>query len=66
VDHRHRNESFGPIGATLKKAAHALRSADVPFLLGGSVAAWVTTLTRSRALDLLRARRRRSDRRSPR
>jgi hypothetical protein len=40
VEHRHRNESFGPIGTTLKKAAHALRSAEVPFLLGGSVAAW--------------------------
>jgi Uncharacterised nucleotidyltransferase len=31
---------FADIEATLKKAAAALRGADVPFLLGGSLASW--------------------------
>jgi len=31
---------FRGIEATLKKAAAALRDADIPFLLGGSLAAW--------------------------
>ncbi|MET0817127.1 MAG: nucleotidyltransferase, partial [Solirubrobacteraceae bacterium] len=31
---------FAQIEATLKKAARALRDADVPFLLGGSLASW--------------------------
>ena len=31
---------FSDIEATLKKAAAALRGADVPFLLGGSLASW--------------------------
>jgi hypothetical protein len=31
---------FDEISATLKKAAGALREADVPFLLGGSLASW--------------------------
>jgi hypothetical protein len=31
---------FADIEATLKKAASALREADVPFLLGGSLASW--------------------------
>ena len=31
---------FADIEATLKKAAAALRDADVPFLLGGSLASW--------------------------
>jgi hypothetical protein len=31
---------FAEIEATLKKAARALRDADVPFLLGGSLASW--------------------------
>jgi hypothetical protein len=31
---------FGPIEETLKKATAALREADVPFLLGGSLASW--------------------------
>jgi Nucleotidyl transferase of unknown function (DUF2204) len=33
-------EGFEEIEATLKKAAQALRDADVPFLLGGSLASW--------------------------
>jgi predicted nucleotidyltransferase len=33
-------QAFGEIEATLKKAAQALRDADVPFLLGGSLASW--------------------------
>jgi hypothetical protein len=32
--------SFDAIESTLKKAAAALRDADVPFLLGGSLASW--------------------------
>jgi hypothetical protein len=31
---------FGEIEATLKKAAAALREAEIPFLLGGSLASW--------------------------
>jgi hypothetical protein len=31
---------FSDIEATLKKAGAALRDADVPFLLGGSLASW--------------------------
>jgi hypothetical protein len=33
-------QDFAEIEATLKKAAKALRDADVPFLLGGSLASW--------------------------
>src|SRR5215218_5996349 len=33
-------QPFADIEATLKKAAAALRGADVPFLLGGSLASW--------------------------
>jgi hypothetical protein len=33
-------QSFSDIEATLKLAAAALREADVPFLLGGSLASW--------------------------
>jgi predicted nucleotidyltransferase len=36
----HRNESFAPLGDSLKRAAGALRRADIPFMLGGSIAAW--------------------------
>jgi predicted nucleotidyltransferase len=31
---------FGPIADTLRKAAAILREAEVPFMLGGSLAAW--------------------------
>ena len=31
---------FGPIAETLRKAAGTLREADIPFLLGGSLAFW--------------------------
>jgi hypothetical protein len=34
------NEQFEAIKETLKKAASALRDAEVPFLLGGGLAAW--------------------------
>jgi hypothetical protein len=34
------DQPFSDIEATLKKAAAALRAADVPFLLGGSLASW--------------------------
>ena len=34
------NHDFEAILATLKKAAAALREADVPFMLGGGLAAW--------------------------
>jgi hypothetical protein len=34
-------DQFVAIKDTLKKAAAALRQADVPFLLGGGIAAWV-------------------------
>jgi hypothetical protein len=33
-------QPFSDLEATLKKAAAALREADVPFLLGGSLASW--------------------------
>jgi len=33
-------QPFSDLEATLKKAAAALRGADVPFLLGGSLASW--------------------------
>ena len=33
-------QPFADLEATLKKAASALRGADVPFLLGGSLASW--------------------------
>jgi hypothetical protein len=33
-------QPFADLEATLKKAASALRAADVPFLLGGSLASW--------------------------
>src|SRR5688500_16880257 len=33
-------QPFSELEATLKKAASALRGADVPFLLGGSLASW--------------------------
>jgi Uncharacterised nucleotidyltransferase len=33
-------QPFSDIEATLKKSAGALRAADVPFLLGGSLASW--------------------------
>jgi predicted nucleotidyltransferase len=35
------NDDFDAMLATLKKAAGALRDADVPFMLGGGLAAWV-------------------------
>jgi hypothetical protein len=34
------DERFGPILATLRKAAALLREAQIPFLVGGSLAAW--------------------------
>jgi hypothetical protein len=34
------DQSFEAIGNTLKRACAALRAADVPFLLGGSLASW--------------------------
>ena len=34
------NEDFDALRATMKKAAAALREADVPFLLGGGLACW--------------------------
>jgi hypothetical protein len=34
------DQPFSDLEATLKKAAAALRGADVPFLLGGSLASW--------------------------
>jgi predicted nucleotidyltransferase len=34
------NEEFDAVLATLKKAAAALRDANVPFMLGGGLAAW--------------------------
>jgi hypothetical protein len=45
---------FHVIEATLKKAAAALRDADVPFLLGGSLASWARGGPQSRHdLDLM-------------
>src|SRR4051812_50223964 len=34
------DQSFDAIGNTLKRVSAALREADVPFLLGGSLASW--------------------------
>src|SRR5919199_644539 len=34
------DDSFADIETTLKKVAAALKAADVPFLLGGSLASW--------------------------
>lgn len=36
----HEEQPFADIEATLKKTVAALREADVPFLLGGSLASW--------------------------
>jgi hypothetical protein len=47
-------QPFSDIEATLKKAAGALRGADVPFLLGGSLASWARGGPESRHdLDLM-------------
>ena len=47
-------QPFLDIEATLKKAAAALRGADVPFLLGGSLASWARGGPESRHdLDLM-------------
>jgi hypothetical protein len=47
-------QPFSDIEATLKKAAAALREADVPFLLGGSLASWARGGPESRHdLDLM-------------
>jgi hypothetical protein len=47
-------QPFSDIEATLKKAASALREADVPFLLGGSLASWARGGPESRHdLDLM-------------
>jgi hypothetical protein len=47
-------QPFADIEATLKKAAAALRGADVPFLLGGSLASWARGGPESRHdLDLM-------------
>ena len=47
-------QPFSDLEATLKKAASALRSADVPFLLGGSLASWARGGPESRHdLDLM-------------
>jgi Uncharacterised nucleotidyltransferase len=47
-------QPFADIEATLKKAAAALRGADVPFLLGGSLASWARGGPKSRHdLDLM-------------
>jgi Nucleotidyl transferase of unknown function (DUF2204) len=47
-------QPFSDIEATLKKAAAALRGADVPFLLGGSLASWARGGPESRHdLDLM-------------
>jgi len=46
--------SFAEIEATLKRTAAALREADVPFLLGGSLASWARGGPQSRHdLDLM-------------
>lgn len=36
----HDEERFGPILATLRKVVALLREAEIPFLVGGSLAAW--------------------------
>jgi hypothetical protein len=47
-------QPFADIEATLKKAAAALRGAEVPFLLGGSLASWARGGPESRHdLDLM-------------
>jgi Uncharacterised nucleotidyltransferase len=47
-------QPFSDIESTLKKAAAALRGADVPFLLGGSLASWARGGPESRHdLDLM-------------
>jgi Nucleotidyl transferase of unknown function (DUF2204) len=47
-------QPFSDIEATLKKAGAALREADVPFLLGGSLASWARGGPESRHdLDLM-------------
>ena len=47
-------QPFSDIEATLKKVAAALRAADVPFLLGGSLASWARGGPESRHdLDLM-------------
>jgi hypothetical protein len=47
-------QPFSDIEATLKKSAAALREADVPFLLGGSLASWARGGPESRHdLDLM-------------
>jgi hypothetical protein len=47
-------QPFSDIEATLKKSAAALRGADVPFLLGGSLASWARGGPESRHdLDLM-------------
>jgi hypothetical protein len=47
-------QPFSDIEVTLKKAAAALRGADVPFLLGGSLASWARGGPESRHdLDLM-------------
>src|SRR5215208_1563543 len=47
-------QPFSDLEATLKKAAAALRGADVPFLLGGSLASWARGGPESRHdLDLM-------------
>src|SRR5688500_7019641 len=47
-------QPFSELEATLKKAASALRGADVPFLLGGSLASWARGGPESRHdLDLM-------------
>jgi hypothetical protein len=47
-------QPFSDLEATLKKAASALRGADVPFLLGGSLASWARGGPESRHdLDLM-------------
>ena len=35
-----RSDPFGDIESTLKKSAAALKAAEIPFLLGGSLASW--------------------------
>jgi hypothetical protein len=48
------DQPFADLEATLKKAAAALRGADVPFLLGGSLASWARGGPESRHdLDLM-------------
>jgi hypothetical protein len=47
-------QPFSDLEATLKRAAHALRAADIPFLLGGSLASWARGGPESRHdLDLM-------------